>query len=97
MCGVALSNLCVDMLFGEEKAYQRHCVRTTVLHVLMLAFACSITKFYMQGSCISNRNNNFISSPDCSSNGGAVTDGSSATCRRIFASSAFLHCSSCIP
>ena len=47
---------------------------------------CSITNFYMQGACINNRNNNFGSPPDCSSNGGAVTDGSSATCNKVFAS-----------
>ena len=47
----------------------------------------SITKFYMQGACINNRDNDFFSPPDCSKNGGSIMDGSQSTCTKIFASS----------
>ena len=59
---------------------------------LTVPLHCSITKFYMQGACINNRDNDFFSTPNCGS-GGAVTDGSAATCHKVFASSALSHTS----
>lgn len=70
----------------------------TALHVVRQSFDrmwCSISRLYMQGSCINKRENDFSTNPDCSKDGGAVTDASLASCEKVFASSALLDAPHC--
>jgi hypothetical protein len=42
----------------------------------------------MSGACLNTRKNDFNSLPDCSKDGGSVSDATLATCERVFNSSA---------
>ncbi len=48
----------------------------------------SVSRFYMSGACLNTRKNDFNSLPDCSKDGGSVSDATLATCERVFNSSA---------
>ena len=50
----------------------------------------SVSRLYEYGACVSDRQNQFNSYPDCSSKSGSVTAADTETCRRVFANGAHL-------